>query len=142
MTASMLCRVVRYRTLAGWLGLAALTYAGAVAAAEQPRAFTPPDAATIEQQWVAANRPYDEARRAILAQTDHVAWQGPMQPDWQSLTAYRTPDWYRDAKFGIFIHWGVYSVPGFSKKGEYAEWYQHGLNSGDTARIRRSEERR
>jgi len=45
------------------------------------------------------------------------------------------PQWYKDAKFGIFIHWGVYSVPGFSKKGEYAEWYQHGLNSNDTARI-------
>jgi len=58
------------------------------------------------------------------------------QPDWTSLDKRPVPQWYKDAKFGIFIHWGVYSVPGYSKKGEYAEWYQHGLNSGDTARIR------
>jgi len=57
------------------------------------------------------------------------------QPTWQSLDQRPVPQWYKDAKFGIFIHWGVYSVPGYSKKGEYAEWYQHGLNSGDTARI-------
>ena len=31
--------------------------------------------------------------------------------------------WWSDAKFGIFIHWGVYSVPAFAPKGEYAEWY-------------------
>jgi alpha-L-fucosidase len=57
------------------------------------------------------------------------------QPAWESLDRRPVPQWYKDAKFGIFIHWGVYSVPGYSKKGEYAEWYQHGLNSGDTTRI-------
>jgi alpha-L-fucosidase len=62
------------------------------------------------------------------------------QPTWQSLDRRPVPQWYKDAKFGIFIHWGVYSVPGFSKKGEYAEWYQHGLNSGDTARIKYQKE--
>src|ERR1700761_9325097 len=36
---------------------------------------------------------------------------GPFQPNWDSLGAYRVPQWYRDAKFGIFIHWGVFSVP-------------------------------
>ncbi|HZE83989.1 MAG TPA: alpha-L-fucosidase [Puia sp.] len=55
--------------------------------------------------------------------------------DWKSLDQRPVPQWFKDAKFGIFIHWGVYSVPGWSKKGEYAEWYQHGLNSGDTSRI-------
>jgi alpha-L-fucosidase len=106
-----------------------------VAAADSTHAVTPPDAATIEQQWVAANRPYDGARKAILAQTDKVAWQGPMQPDWQSLTGYSTPEWYRDAKFGIFIHWGVYSVPAYKgewyprhmyeRTGENSDRYQH-----------------
>jgi alpha-L-fucosidase len=57
------------------------------------------------------------------------------QANWESLDKRPVPEWYREAKFGIFIHWGVYSVPGFSRKGEYAEWYQHGLNSNDTARI-------
>jgi alpha-L-fucosidase len=37
---------------------------------------------------------------------------------WESLKRYEIPDWYKDAKFGIFIHWGVYSVPAFG-----SEWY-------------------
>ncbi|MGC4101742.1 alpha-L-fucosidase [Ferruginibacter sp.] len=58
------------------------------------------------------------------------------QPTWESLDKRPTPTWYTDAKFGIFIHWGVYSVPGWSSKGQYAEWYQNGLQGGDTARQR------
>ena len=42
----------------------------------------------------------------------------PFRPDWDSLKAFRAPDWYVDGKFGIFIHWGVYSVPAFG-----SEWY-------------------
>ncbi|HEY0677479.1 MAG TPA: alpha-L-fucosidase [Chitinophagaceae bacterium] len=57
-------------------------------------------------------------------------------PNWESLDARPTPSWFKDAKFGIFIHWGVYSVPGWSSKGQYAEWYQHGLQGNDTARKR------
>jgi alpha-L-fucosidase len=57
------------------------------------------------------------------------------QPSWQSLDQRPVPSWYKDAKFGIFIHWGVYSVPGYSKVGDYAEWYQHGLKTNDTLRI-------
>jgi len=58
------------------------------------------------------------------------------QANWGSLDQRPVPQWFKDAKFGIFIHWGVYSVPGWSSKGQYAEWYQQGLNSGDSARIR------
>ena len=43
---------------------------------------------------------------------------GKYEPTWTSLKQYRTPDWYKNAKFGIFIHWGVYSVPAFAN-----EWY-------------------
>jgi len=42
---------------------------------------------------------------------------------WASIDSRPTPQWWSDAKFGIFIHWGVYSVPSFAPKGEYAEWY-------------------
>lgn len=42
------------------------------------------------------------------------------KPDSASLVQYRVPEWYKDAKFGIFIHWGVYSVPAFG-----SEWYPH-----------------
>jgi alpha-L-fucosidase len=54
--------------------------------------------------------------------------------DWESLDKRQVPLWYTQAKFGIFIHWGVYAVPGWSPKGDYAEWYQQGLQTNDTAR--------
>ena len=56
------------------------------------------------------------------------------QPTWESLDKRPVPQWFTDAKFGIFIHWGVYAVPGWSSKGQYAEWYQQGLQNNDTAR--------
>jgi alpha-L-fucosidase len=46
-----------------------------------------------------------------------------IESSWESVDARPTPAWWSDAKFGIFIHWGVYSVPSFAPKGEYAEWY-------------------
>ena len=46
----------------------------------------------------------------------------PFQANWDSLAAYRTPDWFRDAKFGIFLHWGVYSVPAYAN-----EWYSRNM---------------
>ncbi len=56
------------------------------------------------------------------------------QPNWESLDSRPIPQWFKDSKFGIFIHWGVYAVPGWSTKGNYAEWYQQGLQTNDTAR--------
>ena len=44
------------------------------------------------------------------------------QPTWQSLKKYKTPEWFQDVKFGIFIHWGVYSVPAFR-----SEWYPRNM---------------
>jgi alpha-L-fucosidase len=49
------------------------------------------------------------------------------EPNWESLDSRPTPQWFRDAKFGIFICWGLYSVPAWSPKGTYAEWYQYFL---------------
>lgn len=65
----------------------------------------------------------------LLMLNQAVSAQTTYQPDWQSLDARPTPDWWQDAKFGIFIHWGVYSVPGYTAKGNYAEWYQHSLET-------------
>lgn len=48
---------------------------------------------------------------------------GPYQPTWESLDTRPNPQWFEDAKFGIFIHWGVYSVPAWGAKDAYAEWY-------------------
>lgn len=57
-------------------------------------------------------------------------------PDWESLDRRPVPAWFSDAKFGIFIHWGMYSVPGYTKKGGYAEWYQNGLERKDSAIVK------
>ncbi|MBQ6865055.1 MAG: alpha-L-fucosidase, partial [Clostridia bacterium] len=42
------------------------------------------------------------------------------ESNWKSLDSRPVPQWFQDAKFGIFIHWGLYSVPGYAKKGDYA----------------------
>jgi len=49
------------------------------------------------------------------------------EANWESLDKRPVADWFEDAKFGIFIHWGPYSVPAWSPKGTYSEWYQHWL---------------
>lgn len=43
---------------------------------------------------------------------------GPYTEDWESLIKHEEPEWFRDAKFGIYTHWGVYSVPAWGH-----EWY-------------------
>lgn len=48
--------------------------------------------------------------------------------NWESLNTRKVPEWFGKAKFGIFIHWGLYSVPGFAPKGDYAEWYGYCCN--------------
>lgn len=60
--------------------------------------------------------------KPYLKTIDEVIEKGPFKDNWQSLSAYRVPEWYRSAKFGIFIHWGVYSVPAFGN-----EWYSRNM---------------
>ena len=50
------------------------------------------------------------------------------QASWASLDQRACPQWYLDAKFGLFIHWGIYSVPAWAPNGEYAEWYWHHIS--------------
>jgi alpha-L-fucosidase len=45
----------------------------------------------------------------------------PFQPTWDSLAQYQTPDWYRDAKFGLWAHWGPQCQP------ERGDWYARGM---------------
>ena len=56
--------------------------------------------------------------KPYLAEIDRVIEKGPFKDTWESLGNFKVPAWYRDAKFGIFIHWGIYSVPAFAN-----EWY-------------------
>ena len=66
-----------------------------------------------------------------LAQIDTLVQNGPFSDSWASLVNYRTPDWYRKLKFGIFIHWGVYSVPAFGN-----EWYPRNMYMQDSPEFR------
>ncbi|MGN7819043.1 alpha-L-fucosidase [Chitinophaga sp. 22536] len=52
------------------------------------------------------------------------------QADWNSLNKRGIPAWFNEAKFGIFIHWGVYAVPSFAVVGPggYSEWYWYNLD--------------
>src|SRR5574344_901049 len=56
-------------------------------------------------------------------------------PTWESINQRGYPNWFRDAKLGIFIHWGLYSVPAYASPEGYGEWYYKGLMSGDTGRL-------
>jgi alpha-L-fucosidase len=121
---------LRVRTFAGTLSHIAMTLAAVVvtagiasgnlaaqtASADNPTVNETP--VQIDDAWQKASSKYDQQRNAILAEVDKESTAGPFQPDWQSLSQYQVPEWYKDAKFGIFIHWGVYSVPAFG-----SEWY-------------------
>ncbi|HEX4489384.1 MAG TPA: alpha-L-fucosidase [Terriglobales bacterium] len=72
----------------------------------------------IDKIWTKSISKYDAPRAALLKEVDRQGQQGPYRPDWRSLQNYQEPEWYKDAKFGIFIHWGLYSVPAFG-----SEWY-------------------
>ena len=87
-----------------------------------PTASIDPEA--IDAIWQKASSKYDGQRAALLKQVDIAEHHGPFRPDWESLQKYEAPEWYKDAKFGIFIHWGVYSVPAFGN-----EWYPRSMYS-------------
>lgn len=57
--------------------------------------------------------------------------KGPFEPTWDSIREhYKVPPWFTDAKFGIFIHWGLYAVPA-----HHNEWYaRHMYSNAEIAR--------
>ena len=59
-----------------------------------------------------------------------------VEPTWQSLNERPYPQWFADAKLGIFVHWGLYSVPAYAGKEGYGEWLYKGLLSRDPGRLR------
>ncbi len=85
---------------------------------------------------------------SALAVTPALARPRPrFQPAWDSLQTHELPQWFDDAKFGIFIHWGLYSVPAWAPptgelgkvdpakwfyQNPYAEWYLNTLRLKDT----------
>lgn len=65
---------------------------------------------------------YADTLSKRTALTEHTIRSGPYTASWESLERHETPAWYVDGKFGIFIHWGLYSVPAFG-----SEWYPRNM---------------
>ena len=65
-------------------------------------------------------------RKAYLALIDRVISEGPYQPDWDSLARHPIPAWYAQKRLGIFLHWGVFSVPA------YHDWYARNMYIKDS----------
>lgn len=61
-------------------------------------------------------------KKDYMQQIDETIANGKFKANWDSLAAFQVPDWYKKAKFGIFIHWGLYSVPAFNN-----EWYSRNM---------------
>lgn len=114
------------QTLASALALMLALTALPAGAADAPSP-TAPTATTlspeqIDQQWLQATAKYAPERARLVREANDGARGGPFRPDWTSLKQYRSPSWYDNAKFGIFIHWGVFSVPAFGN-----EWYSRNM---------------
>ena len=60
--------------------------------------------------------------KEYMEQINKVIAQGPYTDTWESLSKWRVPAWFPEAKFGIFMHWGLYSVPANSN-----EWYSRNM---------------
>jgi alpha-L-fucosidase len=75
----------------------------------------------------------------ILLIINVLSAQKKYEANWASIDSRPVPTWFEDAKFGIFIHWGLFSVPGWgptAKDGvgiydRYAEWYWQGITNKD-----------
>ena len=65
-------------------------------------------------------------RQLYLAQIDRVNREGKYHPDWDSLAKHPVPAWYREKRLGIFLHWGVFSVPA------YHDWYARNMYIKDS----------
>ncbi|WP_227698587.1 alpha-L-fucosidase [Sphingomonas hengshuiensis] len=86
-------------------------------------------ASLLAVQAASAQTYKTEAVDRQVAAVEAKLKRGTLKPDWESLGGFRAPEWFRDAKFGIFIHWGPYAVPGFAN-----EWYSRNMYvPGNTA---------
>lgn len=108
--------------------LGAASVAGA-AAAQDPFAPTAgADPALFVKQWREASKAFDAPRKALLATMDKEIKAGPFRGDYESLNGYEIPQWFKDAKFGIFIHWGVYAVPAYGNTWYPRQMYVQGTD--------------
>jgi alpha-L-fucosidase len=94
----------------------------AITAAALPLLLAIPTATLRAQSASAQDSARNIARQVAKVHAATASNAAPFHANWDSLAQYRTPEWFRDAKFGIFLHWGVYSVPAFAN-----EWYPRNM---------------
>ncbi|SMD08801.1 alpha-L-fucosidase [Kibdelosporangium aridum] len=110
----------------------------------QIRRLAPGDEARVRIGIVRTGAPVDTiVNGKVVAQGRRLKAEQPVRftlgvKDYQatdaSLVTHESPYWFDDAKFGIFIHWGIYSVPAWSPPGEqYAEWYWRWMEDKNNA---------
>lgn len=63
-----------------------------------------------------------QEEQAYLEEIERVIKAGPYHADWNSLTDWSAPDWFLQKRFGIFIHWGLYSIAAHAN-----EWYSRNM---------------
>jgi alpha-L-fucosidase len=83
-------------------------------------------AALTAASWPARARgdagvPSDATPTVIVSTSSEPVQAGQFEPTWQSLAQYQTPEWFRDAKFGIWAHWGPQCEP------EDGDWYARNM---------------
>jgi len=69
-------------------------------------------AAALPSLWISRTLGND-----FIGDLNEPMEKGPFNPNWNSLAKYTTPDWFRDAKFGMWAHWGAQCQP------EHGDWY-------------------
>lgn len=110
------------------LALAMLAAALPAYAADPAAPTVRADPALLDRQWSDAEKKHDPVRKKLLAEVADTIRTGPYRADYESLNGYQIPQWYKDAKFGIFIHWGVYSVPGYGNTWYPRQMYVQGTD--------------
>ncbi len=89
-------------------------------------------AATVAEDTISekASEPEDDEIADLseeMKRIDEVIAKGPFRDDWSSLSKVKVPDWFASEKFGIFVHWGVFTSEEFSN-----EWYPRGMYIKDS----------
>ncbi|HEX3358244.1 MAG TPA: alpha-L-fucosidase [Tepidisphaeraceae bacterium] len=102
-----------------WLAIACTTLAVAISARAQTQPNLIAAGGNAKNFDMAPETRLDVVEAAVAAIPDKLP-PGPVQPDWDSIKAhYQAPAWFSEAKFGLFMHWGLYSVPAY-----HNEWYE------------------
>jgi alpha-L-fucosidase len=74
--------------------------------------------------------------QTLITLIDIPTAEGPYSADISSIREHQCPEWFKDAKFGMFVDWGLYSVGGWAPKSEkgamYPDWYMYNMLDGKT----------